>query len=82
MEAMASGVPVAAANAGALPEICAGKAFLFDSDNLEEMAGAIEKVLGDKKARQKMILEGLSWSKKFNWQDCARSTVAALVSLT
>lgn len=81
LEAMASGVPVAAANAGALPEICAGKAVLFDSDNLEEMADAIEKVLGDKKARQKMISDGLSWSKKFNWQDCARDTVAALAEI-
>ena len=81
VEAMASGVPVAAANAGAIPEISAGKAILFDSDNLEEMADAIEKVLGDKKARSKMIAEGLSWSKKFNWQDCARATVDALREL-
>ena len=78
VEAMALGVPVAAANAGALPEIAAGKAILFDSDNLEEMSAAIEKVCGDKKARSKMIAEGLAWSKKFNWQESAESTVNLL----
>ena len=82
VEAMASGVPVAAAASGALPEISAGKAVLFDSDNLEEMADAIEKVCGDKKARQKMISDGLSWSKKFNWQECAAQTVDVLRALT
>jgi len=78
VEAMASGVPVAASNSGALPEICAGKAVLFDSDNLEEMAAAIETVATDKKARSKMIAEGLAWSKKFNWQECAESTIKLL----
>ena len=81
VEAMASGVPVAAANAGALPEICAGKAVLFDSDNLEEMADAIETVTTNKKARAKMIAEGLAWSKKFNWQECAEKTVELLSGL-
>ena len=75
---MASGLPVAASNAGALPEICAGKAVLFDSDDLEEMAAAIEKVCGDKKTRSKMIAEGLAWSKKFNWQESAEKTVELL----
>ena len=78
VEAMASGVPVAAAAAGALPEICAGKAALFDSDNLEEMACAMEKVLFDQKARQNMISEGLLWSKKFDWENCAKETVEIL----
>ncbi len=78
VEAMASGVPVAASNSGALPEICAGKAVLFDSDNLEEMAAAIETVATDKKARSKMIAEGIAWSKKFNWQECAAKTVELL----
>lgn len=81
VEAMASGVPVAASNAGALPEIAAGKAVLFDSDDLDEMAAAIESVCGDKKARSKMIAEGLAWSKKFNWQECARATVEVLRGL-
>ena len=81
VEAMASGVPVAASSAGALPEICAGKAVLFDSDNLEEMAAAIETAVGDKKARQKMISEGLVWSKKFNWEETARETVDVLGGL-
>ena len=78
VEAMASGVPVAASNAGALPEVCAGKAVLFDSDDLDGMAAAIETAATDKKARQKMILEGLSWSKKFNWEESAASTVDLL----
>lgn len=81
VEAMASGVPVAASNAEALPEVCAGKAVLFDSDDLEGMAAAIETVTTDKKARSKMISEGLAWSKKFNWQECAESTVELLKGL-
>ena len=82
IEAMASGVPVAASNAGALPEVCAGKALLFDSDDLDGMAAAVETAVGDKKARQKLVSEGLSWSKKFNWQECAASTIKLLKEVT
>lgn len=78
LEAMATGVPVACANAGALPEMAGGNALLFDADNVEDIADAMEKITGDEKARQKMIDEGLKWAERFNWQNTAAQTCAVL----
>ncbi len=41
LEAMACGCPVAASNAGALPEICGDAAVLFDPTDVDAMAAAI-----------------------------------------
>ena len=41
LEAMASGCPVAASNAGAIPEVCGDAAVLFDPTDVEAIAAAI-----------------------------------------
>ena len=41
-EALFAGVPVAAARAGALPEVAAGRAELFDPYDLDDIARAID----------------------------------------
>ncbi len=78
LEAMASGIPVAASNSGAIPEISGGNAVLFDSDKIEEMAAAIETVCCDKKKRDSMVLSGLEWSSRFNW----KTTAARILEIT
>lgn len=78
IEAMASGVPVAAAKAGALPETCGEAAVLFDSDNIDEMAAAIKTVTTDAAARALLIERGLVRSKIYDWKKCAEETVRVL----
>jgi len=61
MEAMAAGLPVIGANAGALPELikndCNG--CLFDPGDSEDLAKKIIKILADNKLQQKMRAESL-----------------------
>ena len=45
LEAMACGCPVAASDAAAIPEICGGAARLFDPNQPEAIAEAVEEVL-------------------------------------
>ncbi len=81
LEAMASGIPVACASAGALPEVAGKNALYFDSDNINEMAEAIERIAGDEALRSKLIKDGLEWEKRFSWEKNARATLAVLESV-
>ena len=81
IEAMASGVPVACSSKGALPETAGGNAMLFESDNTEEMAQAIEKVCTKGEERDALIRKALKWSEGFTWQKCAHETEEILQSL-
>jgi glycosyltransferase involved in cell wall biosynthesis len=69
LEAMACGLPVSAARAGALPEICGDAARYFDPTNPEEMAAVILEVLTDDGSLAK---RGLVRVGAFTWDECAR----------
>lgn len=78
LEAMATGIPVACAKSGALPEMAGKAALYFDSDNIEEMADAMEKVATDLSLRETMVKAGLGRTKKFNWDDTVIATIEVL----
>jgi glycosyltransferase involved in cell wall biosynthesis len=69
LEAMACGLPVAAARAGALPETCGDAARYFDPTNPEEMADAMVEVLADDGS---LAERGLARVGAFTWDECAR----------
>jgi glycosyltransferase involved in cell wall biosynthesis len=71
LEAMASGCPVAASNASAIPEICGGAARLFDATGPEAIAEAIEDVLA---TPAPWVERGLARAATFSWEATARST--------
>jgi glycosyltransferase involved in cell wall biosynthesis len=71
IETMASGIPVACANKAALPEMAGGNAVLFDPNNVEQIAQAIEKVIVDTTLRQSLIQKGMEWAATFTWQSVA-----------
>lgn len=76
LEAMAAGVPVACAKTGALGELGAGVAELFDPAAPEEIAAALVKILtGDNAAR---LAAGRAKAAGFSWARCAAGLVAAL----
>lgn len=78
LEAMATGVPVACSNEGALPEIAGNNAIFFDSDNIEDMAQAIERLALDSALRAKLKTNGIEWTKKFDWEKTAQKTIGVL----
>ncbi len=68
LEAMASGCPVAAADAGSLPEICGDAAILFDPENPEEIANAVIEAATQ---GTRLVEAGLERCARFTWQACA-----------
>jgi glycosyltransferase involved in cell wall biosynthesis len=71
LEAMACGTPVIAARAGALPEVVGEAGLFFDPKHTDELAGALERCLGDGKLRLELAEKGLSRVNNFSWQDSA-----------
>jgi glycosyltransferase involved in cell wall biosynthesis len=76
LEAMARGCPVAAADATALPETCAGAALLFDPLDEQAIAGAIRRVLGDGALRADLSARGLTRAAEFSWERTGADTAA------
>ncbi len=82
LEAMASGVPVIAADRGALPETCGEAALLVNPEDPEEIAGAVQSVLADEQRRAKLIAAGIERAREFTWTEAASAVHRLLVSLT
>ncbi|HYC79279.1 MAG TPA: glycosyltransferase family 1 protein [Planctomycetota bacterium] len=72
LEAMACGVPVAASEAGAVPEVAGGAARLFEPGNVESAASALRDVLDDAGLRATLKDRGLKRAAEFTWEACAR----------
>jgi glycosyltransferase involved in cell wall biosynthesis len=68
LEAMACAVPVVAARAGALPEICGDAARYADPRDEAGLADAVEAALGDDSARA----AGPARAKQFTWDRTVR----------
>lgn len=77
LEAMTAGVPVVAANRGALPEVLEGAGSLVDPDDREQMAAAIAEALDDTAAAARMTAAGIARARAYTWQETARRTVDA-----
>jgi len=75
LEAMASGCPVAASSAGALPEVCGDAAVLFDPYSPERIAEGIETAMAN---APDLASRGLSHADAFTWDRCADVHVRAL----
>jgi glycosyltransferase involved in cell wall biosynthesis len=69
IEAMASGCPVAASNAGALPEVCGDAAHLFDPRSVEAIASGVLAVLADAETYR---ARGIERASQFSWDRCAQ----------
>jgi glycosyltransferase involved in cell wall biosynthesis len=78
IEAMASGIPVACARSGALQEITGSHTVYFDADSINDIASAIENVVTDTSLREKLVSDGIEWTKRFSWKQAAEETITVL----
>lgn len=78
LEAMASGVPVVAADCSALPETCGGAALLVDPHDVEALADALVTAATDADVRRELIQHGLERAAGFSWNRSAELTDAVI----
>jgi len=83
LDAMACGVPVAASNAGAIPEVVGDAAILFDPHSEEDIARALEQVLLDDTLRNELVKKGYERisSNMFSWERTTEQIVDLLERL-
>jgi glycosyltransferase involved in cell wall biosynthesis len=74
LEAMASGVPVIAADSTSLPEVVGDAALMVDPRDVASIAGAIERVCADEELRRLLVAKGLARAATFSWTTAATTT--------
>jgi glycosyltransferase involved in cell wall biosynthesis len=77
LEAMTIGVPVVAANRGALPEVLGDAGTLVDPEDSEGFAQAIERFIDDPASAVAATAKGLARARSFTWEQTAATTLAA-----
>ena len=80
IEAMACGTPVITSNLSALPEVVGNAGLLVDPYSVEEIAGAMHRVLSHWDVGNDLRLRGLQRAKHFSWERSARETIRAYQS--
>lgn len=75
LETMGCGIPVGCANAGSLPEITGDCVLLFNPENVEEIASAIEKLVCNTTLRESLIIKSIDFVKKYSWEDTVSKTI-------
>ncbi len=73
IEALNSKVPVITTKGGCFSESGGMSSLYVESNNVDELAGAIQKVMEDNELREKMINEGYEYVQKFKEEKVARN---------
>jgi len=77
LEAMTAGVPVVAANRGALPEVLGDAGPLVEPDEPEQIAAAIERLIDDEAYAAASAAKGAARAAQFSWARTARTVYEA-----
>jgi glycosyltransferase involved in cell wall biosynthesis len=75
LEAMSAGCPVLSSNRSSLPEVIGNAALLFDPQDKEALADALEKIAESDELRDELIERGRARWQLFSWQRCVRETL-------
>jgi glycosyltransferase involved in cell wall biosynthesis len=75
LEAMARGLPVACSDRGSLAEVAAAAALVFDPEQPEGIAKAIETLLLDPARATALRAAGLERARHFSWDAAAKATL-------
>lgn len=81
LEAMACGIPVLCSEKGALKEVGGDVPLYFNSDDVNEIAELMEKIIENEDLRLKMIESGLQKAALYNWVDTITETIEVIKSL-
>ncbi len=78
VEAMRCGTPVITSTTSSLPELAGEAALTVDPLDVEALASAIRRVVGDEKLRARMVEMGYAQAARFTWENAACLTLEAL----
>lgn len=79
-EAMASDVPIVAANVHSFPEMAGDAALLVDPDDISHLTESIRRAVSDQLLRQDLIQAGRRRVALFSWTKCTDETLATFNS--
>jgi len=77
LEAMRRGVPVACSNTSSLPEVGGDAVLYFDPRRVEEIAGAVLRLLTDRPLAAELVSRGTERQRSFTWRRTAEETLAS-----
>lgn len=80
LEAQSLDVPVITSYISSMPEIAGEGAVLVEPHNIEEIKGAMIRIMSDENLRQNLIVKGRENLERFSWQKCARETLKIITS--
>jgi glycosyltransferase involved in cell wall biosynthesis len=81
VEAMACGAPVITSNVSSMPEAAGDAGLLIDPLSVDDLAGAMERLVDDEELRRRMIERGFAQARRFSWQKAAKETLQVYESL-
>ncbi|MCL5264947.1 MAG: glycosyltransferase family 4 protein [Chloroflexi bacterium] len=76
LEAMACGTPVVSSNSSSLPEVVGDAGLMVPPEDVEAIAGAIERMLSDSQLARDSRAKGLERAKGFTWHRAAERIMA------
>jgi glycosyltransferase involved in cell wall biosynthesis len=75
---MACGTPVVCSNVSSLPEVAGDAALQVDPLDLDDLAGALARMVAEKGLRRDLVARGFEQIKHFSWRRCASETLQVL----
>jgi len=81
LEAMASGVPVAASDRASMPEVVGDAGILLEPDDVEGLTSTMLRIVDDAAFAHDLALRGLARAKPFTWERCAALTMQSWESV-
>lgn len=80
LEAMACGIPVLCSDKGALKEIGGSSPLYFNSDNIDEIASCMQRIVEDKELKDNIVTDSVIWANEFNWEKTVRQTLNLIIN--
>jgi len=81
LEAMASGVPVAASNRASMPEVVGDAGILLDPEDVEGFTSVMRRIVDDAEFANDLSARALERAKLFTWKRCAVLTMQSWESV-
>jgi glycosyltransferase involved in cell wall biosynthesis len=78
LEAMRCGTPVITSNTSSLPEVAGDAALLVNARDVDAIADAIARVVGDDDLRAELVAQGYTQAQQFTWARAAHKALHTL----